>query len=552
MFIQRFLLVFFLVLGCLCKASTHPLTPRIEQLKKDITKLTYEHQFKDAQILVLEYLKQDDLKPVEIFYGYFLRADIRKSAGKSKEAIRLLLESKEYLEPIKDKAIFESLIYGNVSECYFNLHNHIKAKEYALRSIETSPNKSLRGSGHAVNNLILGYSNYKEKNYSQALYSYQEAIKQYKLSGDICEFPLCYNRIAAIYWEQGKLDLAQAALQKSFYISDSCDIDQYRLLYYSALLEYYKYQKNYKRALELSDTIAQLNAVIYNQRQEEQLHDLEIKYEMELTQKENEHLKKSARIKESDNQFQFMVLISSILGLLILLILGLSMLRIRNKKNSLLSNQLKKIEVQNKEREVLLKEIHHRVKNNLQVITSLLHLQANQNSDHSIQNLFKQSQYRINTMAMVHEMLYQSDNLSKIQLKAYLEELTYSLIGSIKDEQQTIVAQIEIPEIIHLGLDTAIPLGLLCNEIITNALIHGIPKGENGKLYIRIKELEIPSFILYIGDNGVGCPKDLTLAKISTLGLNLVQKLVRQLSGDIQKDSSKKGCHYIITFQEVE
>jgi two-component sensor histidine kinase len=552
MFVQRFLLVAFLLLGCLHHAATHPLTPRINALIPKITKLTYDHKFQEAQELVLDYLKQDDLNPIEIFYGHFLRADINKSSANATRAIELLLESKVYLNQIEDKAIFESLLYGNISECYFNTHKYSKAKEYALLSIQASPNESLRGSGHAVNHLIIGFSNFKEKNYPVALHSYQEAIEQYRLSGEQCELPLCYNKIAAVYWEQDKHNLAEQILQKSLSISDSCDIDQYRLLSNITLLKYYKYTGDYKSALYLSEKISSLQSSIYNEQQKEALHHLEMQYEVALTKKENENLKKKAETEAEDNHFQTIIFINSILGLLVLLTLGLSMLRVRNKKNALLSNQLKKIEIQNKEREALLKEIHHRVKNNLQVITSLLHLQANQNGNPNVQNLFKQSQYRINTMAMVHEMLYQSNDLSKIQLKAYLEELTKSLIRSIKGNQQTISTHFEIPETIHLGLDTAIPLGLLSNEIITNALIHGIPDNKKGELYIRIETQEKGIFALFIGDNGIGYSKNLTLDNIQTLGLNLVQKLIRQLSGTIQKDNSKKGCHYLITFKEVE
>lgn len=542
----------FLSFGCLYKASTNPLTPKIDTLIEQITKLTYDHKFEVAQELVLDYLKQDDLSSIEIFYGHFLRADINKSAGRSIKAIDLLLDCKKYLAPIKEnKKVFESLLFGNISECYFNIYEYPKAKKYALLSVESSPTKNLRGSGHAVNHLIIGFSDYEGKNYASALKAYQKAIEQYELVGDLCELPLCYNKIAAVYWEQDKYSLAEQIIEKSLSISDSCDIDQYRLLSNITLFEYYKYKEDYKGALGLVEKINTLKTSIYSEQQVHALHRLEMKYEVELTQKENQNLKISAKIEADDNHFQRIIFISSILALLFLLTLGFFMLRVRNKKNTLLSDQLQKIEIQNKEREALLKEIHHRVKNNLQVITSLLHLQAHQNSDQKVHNLFKKSQYRINTMAMVHEMLYQSGDLSKVPLKAYLEELTHSLIRSIKGEEETVLTHFEIPENIHLGLDTAIPLGLLSNEIITNSLLHGIPKGEKGKIYIRIEEKESGTFSLSIGDNGIGCPKDLTLKNVQTLGLSLVRKLIRQLSGSIAKDSSKKGCHYRITFKEV-
>lgn len=552
MFVQRFLLVFFLVFGCLNKAFTQPFTPKIDALSEQVDKLTYDHQFLAAQKLVIDYLKEEHLSPLEIFYGHFLRADINKSAGRSIRAINLLLECKKYLIPIKEnKEGLEALLYGNISECYFNRHKYNEAKNYALRSIESSPNGNPRQNGHAINHLIIGFSDFVEKNYEAALNAYQEAIEAYQVLGDVCELPLCYNKIAAIYWEQGKYSLAEDILGKSLAISDSCDIDQYRLLSNITLFEYYKYKEDYKSALDIATKISTLKTAIYTEQQSHALHRLEMKYEVELTQQENKNLKIRAKIEADDNRFQQMLFICFILGLLSVLTFGVFMLIVRNKRNKLLSSQLQKIEGQNKEREALLKEIHHRVKNNLQVITSLLHLQAHQNSDSKIQNLFKQSQYRINTMAMVHEMLYQSGDLSKVPLKAYLEELTNSLIKSIKGTESIVLAAFDIPENIYLGLDTAIPLGLLTNEIITNSLLHGFPKQETGKIYIQIEEKEASVFNLLIGDNGIGYPKDLTLKNISTLGLNLVQKLTRQLSGNIEKDNSKKGCHYVIRFKEV-
>jgi hypothetical protein len=125
--------VIFLSFGCLYKASTHPLTPKIDTLIEQITKLTYDHKFQVAQELVLDYLKQGGLSSIEIFYGHFLRADINKSAGQPTKAVDLLLDCKKYLAPIKeDKKVFESLLFGNISECYFNLNQYPKAKKYAL------------------------------------------------------------------------------------------------------------------------------------------------------------------------------------------------------------------------------------------------------------------------------------------------------------------------------------------------------------------------------------------------------------------------------------
>lgn len=213
--------------------------------------------------------------------------------------------------------------------------------------------------------------------------------------------------------------------------------------------------------------------------------------------------------------------------------------------------------ISNEEKDVLLKEIHHRVKNNLQVITSLLSLQSSYLKDDEQKRIFADSQYRINSMAIVHEMLYQSDDLSKLDYRNYLQELSEYLIRSIKGAENNVQLVLEIPKI-NLGIDTAIPLGLLINEVLTNSLKYGIKKDDPGIISIVIHKVEIKeqnrsekSFVLEIGDNGAGYSDSINFRNSNSLGLRLINNLIRQLEGTITKDSSKKGTNYIISFKEV-
>lgn len=212
--------------------------------------------------------------------------------------------------------------------------------------------------------------------------------------------------------------------------------------------------------------------------------------------------------------------------------------------------------ISNEEKAVLLKEIHHRVKNNLQVITSLLSLQSNVLEDDKQRKIFADSQYRINSMAIVHELLYQSDNLSKLDYQNYLEKLSQYLISSIKGKDNNIQLHIDVANI-KLSIDTAIPLGLLINEVLTNSLKYGIKGEQPGCISIRIfKATEEtaatkPSFILEIGDDGVGYPSTINYRNSKSLGLKLIHNLTRQLEGTITNDLEKKGTNYIIAFKEV-
>ncbi|MDC0230333.1 PAS domain-containing protein [Aureispira] len=215
--------------------------------------------------------------------------------------------------------------------------------------------------------------------------------------------------------------------------------------------------------------------------------------------------------------------------------------------------------VSNEEKSILLKEIHHRVKNNLQVITSLLSLQSSYLLNEEQKNIFSDSQYRINSMAIVHEMLYQSDNLSKLNYFTYLHELGSFLITSMKGPSNNIDLILNVDNI-SLSIDTAVPLGLLINEIITNSLKYGIKENTEGAISISINkhfsskddDLDNSVFHMVIGDNGAGYSDKINFDNTKSLGMKLIKSLTRQLNGTISKDNSKAGTYYNILFTEIQ
>ncbi len=202
------------------------------------------------------------------------------------------------------------------------------------------------------------------------------------------------------------------------------------------------------------------------------------------------------------------------------------------------------------EKETLIKEVHHRVKNNLQTVSSLLSLQSRSISDKEVKNLLKSSQNRVISMAMVHEMLYMREDLSKIEYKSYVQELAEYLVRSIKGTSSNITLDIDIPDV-KLNIDTAIPLGLLINETVTNALKYGIVDESKGEIHIRLRKGENNEYELNIGDNGAGFSEELTHKNSKSLGLKLIHNLARQLQGSIIRDLTKRGTYYTIKFREI-
>ena len=218
-------------------------------------------------------------------------------------------------------------------------------------------------------------------------------------------------------------------------------------------------------------------------------------------------------------------------------------------KRILSENQ--RLKSSNAQKELLLKEIHHRVKNNLQIITSLLRLQSNSVEDVSVSDLFELSLHRINSMAFVHDMLYQSKDFSHIDFQPYLDTLLESLIASLKPPGLTIDLNIEAGNI-QLNINTSISVGLIVNEVITNSIKHGFTDCETGNIQISITPEENNGFCLEISDNGNGFELTSDIESIETLGLQLIYSLIDQLNGTIHKLDNVKGTHYEIRFNELK
>jgi len=191
------------------------------------------------------------------------------------------------------------------------------------------------------------------------------------------------------------------------------------------------------------------------------------------------------------------------------------------------------IKGQLQEKDVLLKEVHHRVKNNMQVISSLLNLQSRQVRDPAVFEMFKESQRRIRSMALIHERLYQSSDLSRIEFSPYLRNLATHLFHSYQVEITRVQLKIQAEEV-HLNINTAIPCGLIVNELISNALKHGFPEGRKGKLEIDLSAVPEDGYVIQVKDDGVGFPAGLDFRKTETLGMQIVNTLVEQIGGRLE------------------
>ncbi|WAC04822.1 MAG: PAS domain S-box protein [Methanoregula sp.] len=199
------------------------------------------------------------------------------------------------------------------------------------------------------------------------------------------------------------------------------------------------------------------------------------------------------------------------------------------------------------EKDILFKEVHHRVKNNMQIIISLLNLQSRTIDDPVILKTIKDSQSRIRAMALVHERLYQSGDISKIDLRDYIQFLARELFSFYGVKSQLIHLTINAP-VIMVNIDTAIPLGLMVNELISNAIKYAFPDDRKGEIVIDITK-DKNEISLVVRDNGVGIPQDFDWHNAKSLGIRLVNSLVEQLQGTIELDRTA-GTKFIIMVKE--
>jgi two-component sensor histidine kinase len=200
-----------------------------------------------------------------------------------------------------------------------------------------------------------------------------------------------------------------------------------------------------------------------------------------------------------------------------------------------------------KEKEVLLQEVHHRVKNNLQVISSILNLQSSYVTDPKTLEILQESQNRIKSMSFIHETLYRTIDFSSIDFSEYMRTLSNNLIQSYRLEDCQVHFTTDLdPLTIHI--DQAIPCGLIVNELISNALKYAFKGRKEGDLHLSLKRNN-KTVVMRVADNGVGLPEGFNYEKTDSLGVQLVYTLTEQIDGSIAVNTASTGTEFLITFE---
>jgi two-component sensor histidine kinase len=215
--------------------------------------------------------------------------------------------------------------------------------------------------------------------------------------------------------------------------------------------------------------------------------------------------------------------------------------QVEERTSDLLKSR-EELKVSLKEKDILFKEIQHRVKNNLAQVHGLLELQETMSEDQNVADLLKISKSRIRTMSLAHEALYNNENFSKISLKDYIENIAEVTHRSFQDNNKVVHLSYKVDDL-HLDMAKAIPLGLMISEILINAHKHAFNRKDDGKINI-LSSINEDKMLMKISDNGSGIPKDIDLSKSNSLGMTLVNNFSDQLKADLKINSNSKGTRF--------
>jgi len=419
-----------------------------------------------------------------------------------------------------EKDYFLGLIDGNIGEVYITINQYEKGIELVKKDIWSSI--KFGDFGNTVNSLV------------QLAHAYQ----------------LKNDPIAALVY----VDSATSILEDKQLMSVNRQIEVGEIRAH-LLIDL----KQFKKAAHLFHDINLLKDSL--QTEENRENALISNSIYQVHQLENDLLDKQANLVESELQHLKDVQLRNILYsitvlLLISVVIGVILRHRRNKDHRLLHIQKQEIESQKKliesnldEKELLLKEIQHRVKNNLQVISGMLQLQASNFDDPEACRVMEEGQARIKAMAIIHQQLYQKgDNLKYISFNSYLKDLTNQIAGSYKEISKNVAIEIKA-ESIQFDVKTAIPLGIIINELISNAFKYAFTEKKEGNINISIQKVELNNYTLIVKDDGIGLPSDFNLNKVNSLGLKLVKILSKQMKGSFDFKNGK-GTSFIISFKD--
>jgi two-component sensor histidine kinase/Tfp pilus assembly protein PilF len=439
--------------------------------------------------------------------------------------------------------------YNNIGIVHRKKGDTKRALEYYQKSLEIREKTgNKRGRASTLNNIGTLYMDLNVLDSAQIFI--EKAMRIRDVQNDLYGLCTGFINMGEIYLKQEKYTESEINYNQALEIAKAIPVGEFEALAYEALAKIYAQKGDFSKAYEFQVKHDVLEDSLYNSESQRRIAELHAAYEVESQKNKIELLEQQQNLQKlqianSDLIRNFLIL----LILAILIIAAMIFFRYRNTvslNNELVKaySELRDVKISKEEKETLLKEVHHRVKNNMQIITSLIRLQASTIKDPEILELFDESQNRIKSMALVHEELYRAQDLASVNVKEYLQKLVSDLLNAYSLDKKVKLNM--TVSVFKLSVDTLIPLGLIINEIVSNALKYAF-QDSVGTLTLNIDEAENDTIQLTISDDGIGFPEHFSFEKSTSLGLDLIKTLAEQLDGNVVF-KNENGAHYTITF----
>jgi len=469
------------------------------------------------------------------------------------KALDYLLQAKDRYEALNDSSGIAMTVH-NIGIIYHDQGEYDKALDAYFSSMETDKkNNDKMGLAASYNNIAIVYDEMNEL--EKSLEYYEKSLALSKEIKDKYSIANTSNNMGFLFLKLEQYDKAYNYFTRGLQIAKEINANELIKESYDGLHQYYYEKGSYKKCLDFYKLFEQIEDSIFSQNTKKEIASLQMQYDLESKQREIDLLQKENEIKILQINRQKNIRNFFFAGLVFLFFLVLLVYYAYRTKKHMTESLLKEIEERNKielqlkqslkEKDVMLREIHHRVKNNMQIISSLLSLQTKYITDEDALQVFSNSQDRIRSMALVHEKLYQSEDFSSINFTEYIKELIQNIHHP---ERHDIIISLDLEDVI-IDINKAIPCGLIVNELITNAFKHAFPEDHKGEIKISMLIHDDDSYKLIVSDDGIGLPKSLDWKETSSLGLQLVNGLVRQLQGKIDVDS-EGGAKFTIIFKK--
>lgn len=488
------------------------------------------------------YFHAGDYKKASDYYfkAIEIREEIQDSSGLSQSYnnLGILLRNQEEYEQALDyymksadlkrkigreySAMYTMLNMGSLYIFMKEYENAITISKEALAIAIKYQDKS----SVAALKLNIGSANTSLKNYREAELQLLEGIKMLEEIGETSTAFEGQTMLVTNYKDEG--NIMEAITTIEFLKKNLDKIEPARLQeFYGTASQVYVLNSDYKQSLEMKILESEIKDSLFNASSKQSLLELETKYELSEKEKELALLNTENNLKELELSRSSIIRNFSLfvaLLLIVVLFYGARNARIRDRLNKKLASSLN-------EKELLMKEIHHRVKNNLQIISSLLNIQSRKSENESTSMALQESKNRVQSMALIHQSLYQKENITSVQIKDYIEQLLETLMNSFGVDND-VELKTNIQDI-ELDVDTTIPLGLIINELVTNAVKYAFVE-EGGKLTVSLNEFE-GILRLEVIDNGKGIHS--ASLKNESFGMSMVETLSQKLNGELSVNS---------------